>query len=772
MRESSADAVSDLTGSDLAENDAAENDADGIGGDPLSSGELGVSKSDALAEGSLASSEDGSASASDSTSDSDSTSNSDSTDGASAAGASDLTSKDDAGTAAADGAMTSGGIGASADGSATVDAAESATEGDSAGNATAGSTDIAGNATAGSTASTSTTTTAAGAGATTTTTTQNTKPTSVSAPVIKTGWYNITSRLNSSYSLCVKNLSTKNGAKLQLKKGKGSYGTAFLVKREGSYYRIYVGISTDKLLEVKSSKKGSLIVDIRSKRSKATLFKLSYDESLGAYQLVNVATNYAIGVSGGVAKDKANIVARKRKAGAASQAFYFSGRAGLVLGNIYEISTKQKGKRALSAQGSKGKFKSYTSDASQKWQISPVAGKRNVYTIESIASGKLLIGVKNKTVRVARSSAGNAAAWWKATYKNSGIVWTNYRTKKPLSTAGKKCVEGSSAMNKKQKSSSSRVFTLKTVPVLESGIYELQSNANAGYVVAVPNSSKTSGDAIQLKASNSGNNQKWRYDATTQTFTNINSGLVMTADASSVGAGVMQSAATGAATQKWRVEYAGGGKYRLVSYANKNLVLSGDAASDGAALQLRVNTGSKLQKFNVAKSSVTYAPKGFKLIKSIVNWGHGSLSASYIVIHETANPGATAKNHRDLWSRSGYYADYAVHYTLDWTGDCYYCVPENRLCWQVGGGNKYVVGIELCHATNKSDFNKVWNAGVQWAAWQLKKNGWGVDRLLSHNDCRKKWGGTDHTDPDGYFSSYGKSWKQFKSAVSAALASY
>ena len=155
-----------------------------------------------------------------------------------------------------------------------------------------------------------------------------------------------------------------------------------------------------------------------------------------------------------------------------------------------------------------------------------------------------------------------------------------------------------------------------------------------------------------------------------------------------------------------------------------------------------------------------------RIIEDIVSSGHGSLYPSYIVIHETANPGATARNHRDYWSRDD---TYAVHYVGDWTGDIYHCVPDNRLCWQVGNGNAYVVGIELCHATNQSDFNKVWDLGVEWAAMMLKKRGWGVDRLISHNDCTNWWGGSDHTDPIGYFEAYGRSWSQFKNEVQAKM---
>lgn len=154
------------------------------------------------------------------------------------------------------------------------------------------------------------------------------------------------------------------------------------------------------------------------------------------------------------------------------------------------------------------------------------------------------------------------------------------------------------------------------------------------------------------------------------------------------------------------------------------------------------------------------------LIESIVNDGHGALNPQYLFIHETANPGATAKNHRDLYSR-GY--DYAVHYVSDWTGDVYHCMYDNRLAWAVGNGNPYGVSLEICHATNAADFKKTWDTAVEFAAFYLNKRGWGISKLMSHDECRIKWGGTDHTDPIGYFKEYGKTWDDFKNAVSKAM---
>lgn len=153
--------------------------------------------------------------------------------------------------------------------------------------------------------------------------------------------------------------------------------------------------------------------------------------------------------------------------------------------------------------------------------------------------------------------------------------------------------------------------------------------------------------------------------------------------------------------------------------------------------------------------------------ETIVNSGHGALSPSYLVIHETANPGASAYNHMKLYSRG--YA-YAVHYVMELDGSVvYHTMKDNRKSWSVGNGNSRVISIELCRATNKADFNKQWKQAVKWSAKYLKKKGWSIERLLSHNDCTLRWGGSDHTDPIGYFEKYGKSWAQFKASVHVEL---
>ena len=160
----------------------------------------------------------------------------------------------------------------------------------------------------------------------------------------------------------------------------------------------------------------------------------------------------------------------------------------------------------------------------------------------------------------------------------------------------------------------------------------------------------------------------------------------------------------------------------------------------------------------------------YEQVEDTVSYGHGYNDAGYLVIHETANPGASAYNHTLLWSRDD---TYAVHYVMELDGSVvYHTVPDWALCWHVGNGNYATVGIELAHADNWEDFSAQWDQAVAWAGDYLNSRGWGIDRLLSHNDCAWIWGGTDHTDPTGYFAEYGRSWDQFKQDVGAYIGGF
>ena len=151
--------------------------------------------------------------------------------------------------------------------------------------------------------------------------------------------------------------------------------------------------------------------------------------------------------------------------------------------------------------------------------------------------------------------------------------------------------------------------------------------------------------------------------------------------------------------------------------------------------------------------------------ENIVSSGHGWMDPDYLVVHETANPGASAWNHVIYWGNNQPWIEMA-HYVMELDGSVvYHTQSDNTIAWHVGNGNAYTVGIELAHAVSKTQFDNQWNEAVKWCGDYLMSKGWGIDRLLSHAECRWIWGGTDHTDPDGYFAKYGRSWAQFENAV-------
>lgn len=155
--------------------------------------------------------------------------------------------------------------------------------------------------------------------------------------------------------------------------------------------------------------------------------------------------------------------------------------------------------------------------------------------------------------------------------------------------------------------------------------------------------------------------------------------------------------------------------------------------------------------------------------EAIVSSGHGWSQPGYLVVHETANPGASAANHVTYWRNNQPNVTMA-HYVMELDGSVvYHTQRDDTIAWHVGNGNYATVGIELAHATNSADAARQFDEAAQWCADYLSVRGWGIDRLLSHSECRWIWGGTDHTDPDGYFAKYGRSWAQFEGLVSSKM---
>lgn len=151
----------------------------------------------------------------------------------------------------------------------------------------------------------------------------------------------------------------------------------------------------------------------------------------------------------------------------------------------------------------------------------------------------------------------------------------------------------------------------------------------------------------------------------------------------------------------------------------------------------------------------------------IVYRNHGEPEG--IVIHETADPGATAANEAIYFNREWNKMYAYVHAFVDHKQVIQMMTP-NYGVWGAGPmANDRFVQVELCEENNRNDFAKSINNDAIWSAQILHRyhlkptnathNGKGT--VWSHAAVSKFLGGTDHGDPVGYFAKWGYNMDQF-----------
>lgn len=143
-----------------------------------------------------------------------------------------------------------------------------------------------------------------------------------------------------------------------------------------------------------------------------------------------------------------------------------------------------------------------------------------------------------------------------------------------------------------------------------------------------------------------------------------------------------------------------------------------------------------------------------------------------VVIHETANPNSTIEGEVNYMYNN--YQSAFVHAYAS-SDKIIQTAPSNYLAWGAGANaNPYFYQIELTRSNTFDGFAKSVNNQAYLAAKMLKENGLapsladnnqGTGTIISHNAISQYWGGTDHTDPVGYFNQWGYNMDQFYSLV-------
>ncbi|WP_236692264.1 N-acetylmuramoyl-L-alanine amidase family protein, partial [Lactobacillus psittaci] len=212
---------------------------------------------------------------------------------------------------------------------------------------------------------------------------------------------------------------------------------------------------------------------------------------------------------------------------------------------------------------------------------------------------------------------------------------------------------------------------------------------------------------------------------------------------------------------------------------NKHLLsamaCAGVLATVGSATALYSSKPTEVKAESSSVNNLIYSQKmgygGLKVLPSTFteDFPYRNGKPEGIVIHETATPGATAANEATYFRRewSNMYA--YVHAFVDKTG-VIQIHPTNRGVWGAGAiANERFIQVELCEESNTTDFARGVNNDAIYVANLLKQygltpslaDGTGSGTIWSHGAVSKYLGGTDHTDPVGYFSKFGYSMSQF-----------
>lgn len=136
-----------------------------------------------------------------------------------------------------------------------------------------------------------------------------------------------------------------------------------------------------------------------------------------------------------------------------------------------------------------------------------------------------------------------------------------------------------------------------------------------------------------------------------------------------------------------------------------------------------------------------------------------------IVIHYTANPGATAMQNRNYFNglKDSHITQASSHFIVGLDGEIVQCIPTWEVAYASNNRNKDTVSIECCHPDKSGKFKQdTYHSMVQLTAWLCKKFGLTEEDVIRHYDVTGK-------NCPKYFVEEETAWHQFRQDVKRAL---
>ena len=136
-----------------------------------------------------------------------------------------------------------------------------------------------------------------------------------------------------------------------------------------------------------------------------------------------------------------------------------------------------------------------------------------------------------------------------------------------------------------------------------------------------------------------------------------------------------------------------------------------------------------------------------------------------IVVHYTANPGATAMENRNYFEglKDSHAAKSSSNFIVGLEGEIIQCVPTWEVAYASNDRNHDTISIECCHPDESGEFNwSTYRSMVQLCAWLCLKFDLGPEDVIRHHDVTGK-------NCPKYFVEHEDAWEQFRADIQEAL---
>lgn len=136
-----------------------------------------------------------------------------------------------------------------------------------------------------------------------------------------------------------------------------------------------------------------------------------------------------------------------------------------------------------------------------------------------------------------------------------------------------------------------------------------------------------------------------------------------------------------------------------------------------------------------------------------------------IVVHYTANPGATAMDNRNYFEglKDGHDTQVSSNFIVGLEGEIVQCVPTWEMAYASNSRNIDTVSIECCHPDETGKFNtETYRSMVQLCAWLCMKFDLNEEDVIRHYDVTGK-------NCPKYFVENEEAWANFKADIKEAI---